>query len=235
MPHEALDGLFPSFVRLVVAPVTDAPPCPFPEEHQAVAAAVARRQHEFGWGRACARAALEALGVAAVPIGVGAGRQPLWPPGVVGSIAHGGGWAGAAVAAGQDAWGIALDIEPLDPPLSLDVETLVHGAAERSAFSSSHPLKSHASKVAFCAKECVYKCLFPRTGWSLDFRDATVEVDMDARRFRAVLGDHHRLHGRPVAPLAGRFRLLDGLVLAGVVVPHSHDGVGRPGGASVDR
>lgn len=214
----ALDGMFPPFVRLVIGPTTDPPPCPFPEELQAVAGAVARRRREFLWGRACARSALVALGLAPVPIGVGPGRQPLWPPGVVGSIAHGGEWAGAAVAAAGDAWGIALDIEPLEPPLSPAVEALVHSHDELSSFTASEPTAHHAGKVAFCAKECVFKCVFPRTGLSLGFHDAAVEVDMAGRRFRATLRDQLRLPAGRAGPLEGRFRLLHGLVVAGLVV-----------------
>lgn len=214
----ALDGIFPPFVHLVLKATTDPPPCPFPEELHAVARAVARRQREFLWGRACARSALAALGLAGVPIGVGPGRQPMWPAGVVGSIAHGGGWAGAAVASAGDAWGIALDIEPLDPPLSPSVEALVHSADELSSFTSPHPMAHHTSKVAFCAKECVFKCLFPRTGRPLDFGDATVEVDIPGYRFSATLHEPLLLGDRLTGPLEGRFRLVHGLVVAGLVI-----------------
>lgn len=214
----ALDGLFPPFVRMAVGPTADEPPCPFTEEVQAVARAVARRQREFLWGRAFARSALGSLGHPPVPIGVGPGRQPLWPAGVVGSIAHGGEWAGAAVARARDAWGIALDIEPLDPPLSAAVEALVHSSDELSSFASPPEMALSSSKVAFCAKECVFKSLYPRTGWSLDFLDATVEVDMAERRFRATLDHKFRLPDGPPGPLEGRFRLVHGLVVAGLVV-----------------
>ena len=51
--------------------------------------AVQKRKAEFLAGRYCARAALAQLdGSLAVNIGIGANREPLWPPGFVGSITH---------------------------------------------------------------------------------------------------------------------------------------------------
>src|SRR5438874_13378259 len=67
-------------------------------EAAAVASAVPSRQREFATGRACARQALAALGVAPVPLDRGAGGAPAWPAGGVGSITHCAGYRGAAVA-----------------------------------------------------------------------------------------------------------------------------------------
>src|SRR5438045_3856440 len=60
----------------------------FPEEAIAVERAVARRRRDFSAGRWCARQALAALGISPVAIPVGPNREPRWPAGVVGSIAH---------------------------------------------------------------------------------------------------------------------------------------------------
>lgn len=222
-----LAGLVPPFVHLAVAPLGEhagPPPCPFPEEAGAVARAVATRRREFLWGRACARAALGALGVAPVPIGVGPRRQPLWPAGVVGSIAHGGGWAVAAVASEVDALGVGIDVEPLEPPLEPAVEALVHGGHERAAFAAG---PEGLAKVAFCAKECVYKCVYPWTGRAPGFRDATVEVDAGAGAFTAALAGPPGPGVGPAAPLRGRYLVVEGLVVAAVVVARPPQGVMR--------
>lgn len=193
-PVAPFDGvvarLFPPFVRGVVAPTGPGCESRHPEERAAVAAAVERRRREFLCGRACAHAALRAIGLDHGPIAVGAGRQPVWPVGAVGSISHAGDWAGAVVARSEDAWGLGFDIEALDPPMTPDVERLVLTAAERAVpWPEDHPLAAYRSKIAYSVKETVYKAVFPRTGRRLSFEDVEVEVDAEASTARARLED----------------------------------------------
>lgn len=72
-----------------------------PEERTLIRTAVAKRQREFTAGRNCARAAMRALGWPEQQIGaigVGAHREPLLPPGLIGSITHSAHFCAAAVA-----------------------------------------------------------------------------------------------------------------------------------------
>jgi 4'-phosphopantetheinyl transferase EntD len=177
--------LFPPFVQGVIASTRTGCESPHPEERAAVASVVERRRREFLCGRACAHAALRAIGLDRGPIPVGRGRQPEWPPGVVGSISHAGDWAGAVVARAADAWGIGFDIEVLNPPLAPDVERLVLTPAERGVAPVDHPLATYRSKIAYSAKEAVYKCVFPPTGRRLSFEDVEVDVDVGASCARA--------------------------------------------------
>ena len=183
-----------------------------------------RRRAEFFGGRACAHAAVRALGGgmggADAPIGVGPGRQPMWPVGVVGSIAHGGGWCGAVAASADDARGLGLDIEPLQP-LPPDVERLVLTGQERRPVSTSNPLAGFAAMLAFSAKECVYKSLFPTTGWALEFHDVIVEVDLDGLEYRARLSDRFLRQGPDLDELGGRFNVWGGHVFTVSCVPWS--------------
>lgn len=181
--------LFPPFVRGVLLPTGGGCESPHPEERAAVASAGERRRREFLCGRACAHDALRAIGLDRGPITVGRGRQPEWPTGAVGSISHAGDWAGAVVARAADAWGIGFDIEVLDPPLEPDVERLVLTAAERGVAPVDHPLAAYRSKIAYSAKEAVYKCLFPPTGRRLSFEDVEVDVDLGASCARAQVAD----------------------------------------------
>ena len=208
--------LFPSFVRGVLAPTgPDCDRAP-PEERAAVAGAGPARRREFLCGRACAHAALGAIGRDAGPIGVGRGRQPLWPPGAVGSISHAGDWAGAVVARTEDAWAIGFDMEVLDPPLTPDVERLVLSAQERSPGALGDQPAPHRSKVAFSAKEAVYKCLFPRTGWRLGFSDVTVDVDLGASRCTARVADAFRLPGVDLSAIEVGLVVAHGYLFTGV-------------------
>jgi len=192
-----------------------------------VATATAARRREFLAGRRCAHAALRAIGCdEGLAVGRGVMREPLWPAGVVGSISHAGGLAGAVAARTADAWGLGLDIELLEPPLDAALERIVMGPGELPRPARAHPLEPYRSKIAFSVKECVHKCLFPRTRWALDFHDVAVAVDLDANGYEAVVDAGFRLAGRALPPLEGRFAVVGGYVLAGLWV-----GPGAPGHA----
>lgn len=87
----------------------------FPEEERVVARAVEKRRREFTTGRACARLALERLGIGAVAIPNGERGEPLWPSGVVGSITHCRGYCGCAVAKAGDVVVVGIDAEVHEP------------------------------------------------------------------------------------------------------------------------
>jgi 4'-phosphopantetheinyl transferase EntD len=87
-------------------------------EEAIVARAVAKRRQEFATGRRCAREALAKLGVPGslgTPILSGPNREPVWPPGIVGSITHCEGYRAAAVAREQDLVSVGIDAEPHGP------------------------------------------------------------------------------------------------------------------------
>src|SRR5260370_17424999 len=72
---------------------------------------VAKRRREFAAGRTCARPALAALDVYDIAILRGTKAQPLWPPGIVGSITHSADHSGPAVARPQDVVSIAIAVQ----------------------------------------------------------------------------------------------------------------------------
>lgn len=204
-------ALFPPGVGTALAPVVAEPPRLHATERAVVATAAPARRREFLAGRGCAHAALRAIGrEQGLPVGRGAMREPLWPAGVVGSISHAGGLAGAVVARTADAWGLGLDIERLDPPLDDALERIVLGPRELSRPACDHPLGPYRSKIAFSIKECVHKCLFPHTRRPLDAHDVVVDVDLAAGRYDAAVDDG--------TGLAGRFAVVAGFVLAGLWV-----------------
>ena len=187
-------------------------------EREAVAGAVASRRREFLCGRACAHAALRVLGRDAGPIGVGDRRQPLWPDGVVGSISHAGARVAAVVAHAADAWGLGLDVEPLAPVLDRGLARLLLTRAELEALQASHGDERVLAKIVFSAKESVYKCVFPRTGWALDHHDVEIALDLERSRFSAVIAERFDSRELPAAVLVGDFRLVDGYVVTALAV-----------------
>jgi len=136
----------------------------FPGEEDLIARAVPSRRGEFVTARRCAREALARLGESAAPIRSGPRREPLWPPGVVGSITHCAGYRAAAVARTADLAGLGIDAEP-NEPLPDGVLPAVSVAQERphlAALAEQHP-DVQWERLLFCAKEAVYKAWYPLT------------------------------------------------------------------------
>jgi 4'-phosphopantetheinyl transferase EntD len=178
----------------------------FPEEHAIVAHAVESRQREYAAVRSCARACLERLGYAPVPILPGIGGAPMWPAGVLGSMTHCAGYAAAAVAPVSRISAVGIDAEP-DAPLPDGVLELVATPAERERFAVTQrePDGPNWDRLLFSAKEAVYKAWFPLAGEWLDHQEAEIIFDEHHQTFTALLfrdgltvnGHHiHQLHGR---------------------------------------
>ncbi len=142
-----------------------------PEEASFVARAVPKRQREFAAGRHCAREALRALGIAEATIPVGAHREPLLPPGVVGSITHCDGLCAAAVAPMQSLAGLGLDAEC---ELAVDESLLSSLATEHErAWLKDQPEVMRTA--LFSAKESIYKCMFHQWRRVVDFLEVELE------------------------------------------------------------
>jgi 4'-phosphopantetheinyl transferase EntD len=193
----------------------------FPEEEAVVARSVDKRRREFTTARACARTALDRLGLPAAAIGRGERGAPCWPPGVVGSITHCDGYRAAALARGDDVVTIGVDAEP-NEPIPPEVLELVADDAERAWVTELRAAAPQVSwdRLLFCAKEAVYKAWFPLTWRWLDFSEASVTVDATAGTFAArLLVSATRPDGQPLTGFTGRWLARDGLVLTAIVLP----------------
>ena len=193
----------------------------FPEEETLVARATEKRRQEFTAGRACARAALAALGMAAIPILRGYRGAPQWPDGIVGSITHCTGYVAAAVARTQDLVTIGLDAEP-NAALPGGVLELISRPAERARLrelAGSQPGIGW-DRLLFCAKEAVYKAWFPLTGQWLGFADADITIDATERAFTARLQvPAPVINGSPLTSFTGSWLASDDLLLATIALP----------------
>lgn len=182
-----------------------------PAERPVVAGAVDKRRLEFTAGRVCARRALRRLGLPEVAIPRGAEREPVWPPGVVGSITHTAGFCAAALARDADVASVGLDAEPA-APLS---ESLYRRVCRPEELSFLEGIEGEArgvlARVVFSAKETLYKAQFPLTRSFLGFLEARVRIDRVGGAFEAdVLRPLPALEGRA---LVGRFVERDGLIV----------------------
>lgn len=160
--REALAALLPGCVAVAVWGLDTRDLTLMGSEEQAVARAVETRREEFARGRACARSALRALGGSWASIGVGPGRQPLWPRGFVGSITHGAGVVAAAAASLDELSALGIDVEPLEP---------LPDSVRRAVVQPEDSLGRGEAmeKVVFSAKESVFKALFPAHEVWIDF------------------------------------------------------------------
>jgi len=191
----------------------------FREEEQVIAHAVASRRRDFATVRSCARACLERLGYASVPILPGVGGAPTWPAGIRGSMTHCAGYAAAAVGPHPQISAIGIDAEP-DAPLPDGVLGLIATAAEHDHLAAADaPEGPNWDRLLFSAKEAVYKAWFPLVGGWLDHHDAEISFDPHNRTFTALLSrDDLILNGRPIHQLHGRWIWERGLVLTAVVL-----------------
>ncbi|MGW0945485.1 4'-phosphopantetheinyl transferase family protein [Streptomyces sp. NPDC002623] len=203
----------------------------YPEEAALVARAVDKRRREFTVVRACARRAMEKLGVPPQPVLPGERGAPQWPEGLAGSMTHCEGYCGAALVRAEDLASLGIDAEPHAPlpegvlsavALPAEAERLGRLAAERPAV--------HWDRLLFSAKESVYKAWFPLTRKWLDFSEADIDVtaepagpaDLSQGAFRArLLVPGPLVGGRRLGHFDGRWTVRRGLVATAVTIHHT--------------
>lgn len=178
-----------SDVLLEVRPVGDVREALFEEEAALVARAVEKRQREFAAGRVLARELMERMGVAPAPLLRGEDRVPLWPEPVVGALSHTDQVVMAAVA-NRDASAVralGLDAEP-DVPLDEELRPLILTPRETSwLLEQPAEQRGFLGKLAFSAKEAVYKAQYAFSRTMLDFQEVELLLLPDAPAFEARL------------------------------------------------
>jgi enterobactin synthetase component D / holo-[acyl-carrier protein] synthase len=188
----------------------------FAEEEKSLGQAVEKRRREFITGRACARLALDRLGLPATPIPNGARGEPLWPPGVIGSITHCTGYRACALARADGVTSIGIDAEP-DAPLPDGVLEDVAFGSELQLVAIHAPLR--VDRLLFSAKEAVFKAWFPLTRRWLGFEDAELSIDLSRKTFCArLLVPGPMIGAVEVTEFAGRWCVEDGLICTAVLV-----------------
>ncbi len=186
----------------------------YDEEWNCVANAVAKRQAEFCAVRICARRLLAQLGVDNYPLLPNRDRSPRWPEGIIGSISHTQGYCAVVAARSGRLVGLGLDVEQ-HHPLKPELIRLVCTDRERRWLDTQPTTERYRlAKLIFCAKESAYKCQYPITKSFVDFRQAELYLDLDLKRFRAVivkdLGPRYPVN----LSITGRFDWKRSLVMA---------------------
>ena len=215
-----LDGLLPSSVAVEELWEHPADLGLFPGEAASVSRAVEKRQREFAAVRRCARAALTRLELPPAAILPGKRGEPVWPPGVVGSMTHCTGYAAAALAMSDDIAGLGVDAEPHGPlPDGVLDLTSLPGERARIARLTDQDPGTHWDRLMFSMKEAVYKTWFPLTRRWLDFTEAETDVDPERRTFCArLLIPGPIVDGVRCNQFAGRWTIADGIVVTAIAL-----------------
>jgi 4'-phosphopantetheinyl transferase EntD len=216
-----LTGLVPAAARVAEAFGDGTPGWLFPEEEAIVGRAVERRRREFATARHLAREALAKLGVPGQPLLSGPNREPLWPPGIVGSITHCEGYRAAVVARQQEVASLGIDAEPHAPLPDGVLAAIALPAEQRriAGLAAADPARCW-DRLLFCAKESVYKAWFPLARRWLGFEGADITLDPAAGTFTAtLLVPGPAVGGSTVGAFRGNFAVRSGLILTAVSVP----------------
>ncbi len=184
--HEMiLQSLFPKSVVTDHGWPEDGIQCLYPEEQACVEWAGPRRQREFATGRLCARKALARMGIDCFPLLRGKRGQPMWPPGVIGSISHTDDHCAVTVAWRRQIQGLGVDIERIQR-LDTSVRDYICTPQEVHWIRTlSTDQRDLGALLIFSAKECIFKCLQPLTGQWLEFKDVTVTFVPTVTKFQA--------------------------------------------------
>jgi 4'-phosphopantetheinyl transferase EntD len=136
-------------------------------------------RRQSGAARIVARRLLKALGEPNAALPRSASGAPVWPLGIAGSIAHDDEVAVATVVRSGYLRSLGIDVEPADA-LPRELVPIVATATERARYSTAVLER----RILFCAKEAVFKALYPLCGLFLDFHDIEIDLDAGSARVR---------------------------------------------------
>ena len=170
--------LFPTGVSLILATAEmwRTPLCA--EEEALIEGAVGKRQREFRAGRNAAHEALRQLQAPQQAILRGSRREPLWPSGYIGTIAHCQDCCVAACAEAGEIAALGIDVEPL-APLPEGVERYIHTETDESLST----WEERPQRLIFSAKESLYKCYYPLLERFFGFQSVSLRFDTAANAF----------------------------------------------------
>ena len=144
------------------------------EERNHIKGASLPRQREFSTSRWCARKSLKKLGENSGLILTGEQREPLWPPGIVGSITHAKGMYCAVAGQGSDYLSLGIDVEPVKRRITNKTFAVIANNDEIEWTKNTGENKDLMKLLIFSAKECLFKLLFPLIKMNFSFDAASV-------------------------------------------------------------
>ncbi|MER9676997.1 4'-phosphopantetheinyl transferase superfamily protein [Mesorhizobium sp. M0208] len=144
----------------------------FASEVAAMGRAVVKVRRQSGAARIIARTLLGTLGFPPMPILKTQSGVPIWPVGIVGSLAHHDTVAAAAIAETKAIGALGIDVEP-NEPLPSGLIDLIATSREKRMYDS----RLLRRRDLFVLKEAVYKAFFPLCNETLEFQDVEIDID----------------------------------------------------------
>lgn len=183
----------PAFARSSVVVLGQTLPPVHPGEEAMLHPRAGRaRRTSFRLGRSAARRALASMGHDPGPILVGDAREPIWPPGVVGSISHTTDVGIALVAPESRTDGVGVDVEQRRH--APELENRIPRPEERAWLDDRPPAERLDALLAlFSAKESIFKAFFPTVRSYFGFEAALLQPTTSgyvARLVQPVSGEY---------------------------------------------
>lgn len=195
----------------------------YPEEARFIRNAGSKRRKEFIAGRMCARRALAKCGITNFPLLMGSDRAPVWPSGIVGTIAHTDGYCGVAIAPKTQIKSLGFDVECMTI-MERDFWKQICTHHELSWINSfSSDVQEKLLFLVFCAKECLYKCQYTISKQWLNFHDVEIAVEPDSGEFEARFLVAVSSFFTKRTRLKGKFLFNGDHVFAGMALTDTHN------------
>ncbi len=155
-----------------------------PEEQSLTGSMAKKRLEDFKSSRYVASLALNQLGYENFPLLINQHRGPVWPRTVVGSLTHCDGIAFAVANYNSAVRSIGIDLEAYTT-MAPNLYRMICSEQELTHLQQFEQPELMA-KVIFSVKESIYKCLNPLLNEWIDFKDVSIELDPQARKYRAA-------------------------------------------------
>jgi 4'-phosphopantetheinyl transferase EntD len=155
-----------------------------PEEAFGFISSVAKVRRASGAARIVARELLSRAGYGTCAVPRGPSGAPIWPSGIVGSLAHDSQIAVAAVALRRNFASVGIDIEPAEA-LPAELVEIVATPSEQSSMQT-YP---YGARLLFVAKEATYKAIAALDQIFLDHHD----IEVDLAQLKAVVRNGRRV------------------------------------------
>jgi len=172
---------------LTIREISDLAPLP-----EKLRMATPERISEYLAGRFCAAKAIQACRPGtSIQVGMNPDGSPKWPDGLVGSITHTQGFAMAAVAPSDQWLGIGIDSEKMTESDILATAKHIVLSTDEERLGAGLPMpEDQFFRLAFSAKESIYKCLSPHCKQPIDYSTVMLcDVHMQSRTFYFQVSD----------------------------------------------
>lgn len=137
---------------------------------------VRKRKMEFLAGRYCAKNALNQLGITFFQVAINNDRSPKWPQNMVGSITHSSKTAASMIGLRSEFIGLGIDCEDIITlRQAQQLQDQILTECERGIIDGCSIDFEIFVTLAFSAKECLFKALYPSIKTFMNFDDCFIK------------------------------------------------------------